>query len=86
MSFSPRSPHTCMTLAEACLADGVGPELDEVIRRLGFLAEYAEMAAKPGEEVAYLDGFASVLVDVIGNVSTLRDKVSAVTGEENRRA
>ena len=52
MSFSPRSPHTCMTLAEACLADCVGPELDEVIRRLGFLAEYAEMAAKPGEEVA----------------------------------
>lgn len=85
MSFSPRTSHSGMTLAESCLANCVGPELDEVIRRLGFLAEYAEMAAKPGEEVAYLDGFASVLVDVIGNISTLRDKVSAVTGEEKRR-
>lgn len=83
-SFSSLSSRRCLSPSESCLAHCVGPELDCILRRLGFLVEYADMAARPGEGVAYLDGFAAVLGDVLADASELRDKVSAVVDKEAR--
>ena len=85
MSFSPLSfapSRCCRTSSQTCPAYRIGSELDDIIRRLGFLAKYADMAARPGMGVAYLDGFAGVLADVVEDITDLRDKVADGHGSD----